>query len=54
MTLREEITAKIDGYKAEIATLEAHLASGGALLDKEESALRDWIDSVIAKVRAAL
>ncbi len=54
MTLREEITAKIDAYKAEIATLEGHLATYGAMLDKEETAFRAWFDALITKIRAAL
>ena len=54
MTLRETIQAKIDSYKAEVASLEAHLAAGGAILDQEEHTVDGWFTEFIAKLRAKL
>ena len=53
-TLREEIQAKIDSYKAELATLEQHLASGGAHLDQEASTVKEWFTALVDRIRAKL
>lgn len=54
MTLKQEIQAKLDAYKAEVAALEAHLAAGGTWLDQEVDSLEAWFKDVVAKVRSKL
>ena len=51
MTLREKIQAQIDAHKAEIATLEAHLAAGGTWLEQEINSVEEWFKALIAKIR---
>ncbi len=54
MTLREEIQAKIEAHKAQIAELEAHLAAGGTWLEQEAEKAKEWIVAFVDKVRAKL
>lgn len=54
MTLKDEINAKLTAYKAEVASLEAHLAAGGTWLDQEVDGLEQWFKDVVAKVRSKL
>lgn len=58
MTLKEEIQAKIaainEKAQADIAALEAELTTGGSWLDREAEAIKAALETLIAKVRAAL
>lgn len=54
MTLKQEIQAKLDAYKAEVTALEAHLAAGGTWLDQETDNLETWFKDVVSKVRSKL
>ena len=54
MTLKEKIQAAIDAHKAEIATLEAHLAEGGTWLEQEEDKVEQWFADKWASLKAKL
>lgn len=52
MTIRTELETKIAAMKAELAVLEAELATGGTWLEKEWAALELWVVNLKAKVTA--
>ena len=54
MTIRTELDAKIAATKAELAVLEAELATGGTWLEKEWTALEDWVKQLKARVTGSL
>lgn len=51
MTLKADIEAKIAALKAEIAILEAHVASGGSWLDQEITVVEEFVKNIVARVR---
>ena len=54
MTLKDKIQAKIDALKAEITTLEAHLAEGGTWLEQDEDKVEQWFADKWAALKAKL